>query len=207
MEPDDLFSLELKAALNDFGIGPLTDDQFDRLIEHYRLLRRWNRQLNLTRITEPEEAARLHYAESLFGAHFISEAPSVLDIGSGAGFPSIPMAVLRPDVQITAVEANWKKALFLKEAKETLVLSNFDVIVARFEELDWSSYQLITCRALDRAEEAYPQIITSLVAGQRFLIYCSPKLISEIERPAIIEASVHEIPQSRARVIAIFEKR
>jgi 16S rRNA (guanine527-N7)-methyltransferase len=216
MERKDRFLLELKAALSSFGIEPLTRDQLDRLAEHYRLLKRWNRRLNLTRITEPGQAARLHYAESLLGARFIGSASSLLDIGSGAGFPSIPMAVLRPDVKVTAVEANWKKAVFLKEVKEALVLSNFDVVRARFEEIDRSGYELITARALERAEEAYLQIIESLIAGQRFLLYCSPELLSKIKQQQLratpmmteaIEVTLHEVPQTRARLVAIFEKR
>ena len=83
-EQTDAFESALDQAISSFGIEPLTADQTARLVRHYSMLCRWNQRLNLTRITAPREAARRHYAESLFGARFIAGEHTLLDVGSGA---------------------------------------------------------------------------------------------------------------------------
>ncbi len=97
--------------------GRLTDSQLDRLEAHYQLLMQWNRKINLTRIADPEEAARLHYCESLFLGTVLPPGPlSVCDVGSGSGFPGIPLAIFRGDLDVTLLEADQRKAVFLREA-------------------------------------------------------------------------------------------
>lgn len=101
---------------------------------------RWNRVLNLTTIRELPEIVARHYCESLFlGAHLPAEPVSVLDVGSGAGFPGIPMAVLRPDCSFTLAESHQRKAVFLREA--TREYGNVRVAARRAEEIperfDW----------------------------------------------------------------------
>ena len=198
------FQSELQTAIASFGIEALTKDQMTQLVRHYAMLCRWNRRLNLTRITEPRAAARLHYAESLFGARFIAGAHTLLDIGSGAGFPAIPLAVARPDVQATALEANQKKSLFLREAKDELGLANFRVVTSRLDGFDWGGYELLTSRALDRAEAILPSVIARLRPQQRLMLYCGPDLVAKLETQVKYKIETHHIPQSEARIIAIF---
>ena len=202
-EPEDEFRAELAAALNAFKLDPLTDAQIGQLVRHYALLRRWNKHVNLTRIIESGEAAKLHYAESLFGAKFIAGARTVLDIGSGAGFPAIPLAVARPDVQVTALEANQKKSLFLKEVKDELKLGNVEVATERLEAFDWAGYELLTSRALDRAEEILPAIIEKMRSDQRLMLYCARDLIAKLEAHPGWKIETHTIPDSESRLIAM----
>ena len=198
------FGTALRAAVAAFGLDPLTAEQAGQLVKHYALLCRWNQRINLTRIIEPDEAAKLHYAESLFGAKFIAGARSVLDIGSGAGFPAIPLAVARPDVSATALEANQKKSLFLREVKDELRLENLEVANARLEEFDWADYDLLTSRALDSAELVFPSIIERMRSNQRLMLYCASDLVSKLEMGPGRRIETHLIPDSEARVIAIF---
>ena len=198
------YQSELQTAIASFGIEGLTKDQTTQLVRHYTMLCRWNQRLNLTRITEPRAAASLHYAESLFGARFIAGAHTLLDIGSGAGFPAIPLAVARPDVQVTALEANQKKSLFLKEAKDELELANLKVVNSRLEDFDWDGYELLTSRALDRAEAILPSVIECLGANQKLMVYCAPDLIAKIEGKVKYKIDTHPIPNSQSRLIAIF---
>ena len=198
------FQSELQTAIASFGIEALTKDQMTQLVRHYAMLCRWNRRLNLTRITEPRAAANLHYAESLFGARFIAAELTLLDIGSGAGFPAIPLAVARPDVQVTALEANQKKSLFLREAKDELGLANLKVVTARLEGFDWGGYELLTSRALDRAEAILPSVIERLGPNQKLMLYCARELMAKIEGPVKYKIDTHPIPNSEARLIAIF---
>jgi 16S rRNA (guanine527-N7)-methyltransferase len=106
---------------------PLDSDQWDSIQRHYELLRRWNRVLNLTRIDDVREVAERHYGESLFLAsqlgdaaqlpdHGVNHGVRIVDIGSGPGFPGIPVAVARPDCRVALIEAHQRKAVFLREA-------------------------------------------------------------------------------------------
>jgi 16S rRNA (guanine(527)-N(7))-methyltransferase RsmG len=203
------FVTALTSALSEYGLDGLNEAQQAQLTGHYAMLRAWNRRINLTRIIAPGEAARLHYADSLFGGRFIGAAQSLLDIGSGAGFPAVALAVLRPDVQVTALEANQKKSLFLAEAADALGLSNFKVATARAETYDLSAYDLLTSRALDRAEEILPAVIERLSGRQRFMLYCAPDLLSKLTARLATDFTIatEAIPQSAARMIAIFSRR
>jgi len=118
----------------------LTDEQLDKLDRHYHALVHWNQKLNLTRITALEDMVRFHYCESLYLGLKLPPGPlSVADIGSGAGFPGIPVAILRPDLNVTLIESHQRKSVFLREASDVRVLSiraedcqeRFDWIIAR----------------------------------------------------------------------------
>ncbi|MEK6301471.1 MAG: 16S rRNA (guanine(527)-N(7))-methyltransferase RsmG [Acidobacteriota bacterium] len=208
LHKENEFRLAFEAAAVSFGLEALSKAQLEQLAKHYAMLREWNRRINLTRIIAPDEAARLHYAESLFGGRFVKDATSLLDIGSGAGFPAVPLAVARPDIRVTALEANHKKSIFLKEVKDELRLNNFEVVTARLEAFDWSSYDLLTSRALDRGETILPAVVGQLADGQRLMLYCAPDLLTAIEQSLGSRLSVetHPIPQSDSRLIAIFSR-
>jgi 16S rRNA (guanine527-N7)-methyltransferase len=120
--------------------GSLTVAQIDLLEAHYNLLVRWNARLNLTRIDSLEDAVRLHYCESLFVATRLPPgALRIVDVGSGAGFPGVPIAILRPECTVTLVESHQRKAVFLREARRNL--TNVRVVTDRAENLrpqyDW----------------------------------------------------------------------
>ena len=202
----ELFRNSLSRSLTGFDVAPLSASQFDSLVTHYEMLSRWNRRINLTRIVEPAEAARLHYGESLFGGRFVADAHTALDIGSGAGFPGIVLATLRPDVQITALEVNQKKTLFLNEAADAMRLKNFKVVRARLEEFDWSAYDLLTSRALDRAEEMMQPVAARLGARQRLMLYSTCELAARLAEVSGKDkrVEIHPIPQSTSRTVAIF---
>src|SRR5665213_1644149 len=120
--------------------GTLTGVQLTLLERHYELLLRWNRKMNLTRITSLVDAIRYHYCESLYLAQSLPDGPlRIVDIGSGAGFPGIPVAIYRPDCEVHLVESHQRKAVFLGEA--TRNFPNTRVFAVRSEDLtetyDW----------------------------------------------------------------------
>ncbi len=124
----------------EFDRRPLSSEQLDILEAHYNLMLRWNQRLNLTRIVRLDDAVRVHYVESLFLATLLPPgAFSTADIGSGAGFPGIPLAVLRPECQVTLVESHQRKAVFLREASRDL--KNVAVLAQRSQDVkqhfDW----------------------------------------------------------------------
>ncbi len=129
-----------------FFLRPLSPETVSELIGHYELLVRWNKALNLTSIAGLEEAVLRHYCESLFlGIHLPTSPVSVLDVGSGAGFPGIPMAILRPDCRFTLVESHQRKAVFLREA--TRHLANVRVAACRAEKLE-GAFDWVVSRAV-----------------------------------------------------------
>ena len=120
----------------------VTDDQALALFRHYELLRRWNHKMSLTALRDPDEIVVRHYAESVFFASQMPDTPAgstIADVGSGPGFPGIPMAIVQPDWRMTLIESNQRKAVFLREA--TRQLGNVDVIGERAERVragfDW----------------------------------------------------------------------
>ena len=198
----------LVEAVADFGLDPLSPRQIEQLACHYAMLCRWNERVNLTRVIDPKQAARRHYAESLYGASFVKGARRVLDVGSGAGFPAIPLAVVKPDIEVTALESNQKKSVFLKEAKDAVGVNNLSVVAARFEEFDCLTYDLLTSRALDSAGQVYPEMIATLDAGRSLMLFCSPELLDSVSGtiPDSVKITVHQIPLTNQRLVVFFEK-
>jgi 16S rRNA (guanine(527)-N(7))-methyltransferase RsmG len=118
----------------------LSEVQLEQLDRHYQSLTRWNDRLNLTRIRDLDDCVRFHYCESLFLGRFLPPGSHrVVDIGSGGGFPGIPIAILRPECEVTLVESHQRKAVFLREA--TRDLRNVRVVSRRGEDVhdafDW----------------------------------------------------------------------
>jgi 16S rRNA (guanine527-N7)-methyltransferase len=116
------------------GVTELSGTQLAALEAHYELLMRWNRKLNLTAITDMEQAIERHYCESVFLAvHLPKGRLRIADVGSGAGFPGVPVAVVRPDCEVVLIESHRRKAVFLREA--TRDLSNVRVLAIRAEDI------------------------------------------------------------------------
>jgi 16S rRNA (guanine527-N7)-methyltransferase len=117
------------------GVLKLSSGQIQVLQAHYELLLRWNRILNLTRVDSLEEAIERHYCESLFLAALLAPGPQqIADVGSGAGFPGIPVAVFRPDCTVALIESHQRKAVFLREA--TRNLPNVRVLSQRGKDIE-----------------------------------------------------------------------
>src|SRR5713101_6724096 len=111
------------------AFGSLSESQLQSLQLHYELMLRWNRRINLTRITSLPDSVRFHYCESLYLAQFLPKPPlKIVDIGSGAGFPGIPVAVFRSDSLVDLVESHQRKAVFLTEVVRHLALPNVRVL-------------------------------------------------------------------------------
>ena len=127
----------------------LSKIQIQQLWEHYQILQRWNQKINLTSIERGEETVVRHYCESLFfGAHMPvkSGASSIVDLGSGAGFPGVPIAILQPGWRITLVESNQRKAVFLRESNRGL--ANVSVSARRAESIE-ENFDWLVARGVD----------------------------------------------------------
>jgi 16S rRNA (guanine527-N7)-methyltransferase len=132
------------------GLVRLTETQIFQLERHYDLMTRWNQRMNLTSIRTVDEALTRHYCESLFVGSRLSlpEGSSLVDVGTGAGFPGIPIAILHPEFQVSLVESHQRKAVFLREATRQLqtvrvlgtrvesITERFDLLVSRAVEIN-----------------------------------------------------------------------
>ncbi len=148
---------DLPAAARDDLIAGLQALQLDPalaepLARYLALMLRWNTAYNLTAIRDPREMVTKHVLDSLAMAPFVGIAvgvPNLADLGTGAGLPGIPLAIAHPDLRVTLVESNGKKARFMREALRTLGLSNAEVAESRIEALDRpGAFAAITARAL-----------------------------------------------------------
>ncbi|MCR5611765.1 MAG: 16S rRNA (guanine(527)-N(7))-methyltransferase RsmG [Clostridiales bacterium] len=107
---------EMNEALLVSEMPGLNEDQIRQFINYYNMLIDWNSRMNLTRITEPNEVARKHFADSVLGASLLKQNARVVDVGTGAGFPGIPLKIVRPDIELVLVDSLAKRINFLKEA-------------------------------------------------------------------------------------------
>lgn len=105
-----------------------------KLLAYVRLIEKWNKVHNLTAVREPGQMVELHLLDSLSLLPHIADARSLLDVGSGAGLPGIPLAIARPELAVTVLDSSHKKATFLRQAKAELALSNVEVACERVEK-------------------------------------------------------------------------
>ncbi|AEU39168.1 methyltransferase GidB [Granulicella mallensis MP5ACTX8] len=163
---------------------------YGRLSQYLDLLLRWNAKTNLTAIREPEEIVRRHFGESLFAARHLASrlAPeaALLDFGSGAGFPGLPIQLLLPELRVTLAESQGKKASFLREAVRTLGLAT-EVWSARVESMPAERrFDAVTLRAVDHMQEALAAARPRVVPGGWLVtLSASRSLIKDTEQIAV----------------------
>jgi 16S rRNA (guanine527-N7)-methyltransferase len=144
---------QLNELLNEAGLGPLEPAVTAQFAAYLELLIQWNRRINLSAVREPDEILRRHFIESIFGASALPpEIQTLLDYGSGAGLPGIPIAICRPEIRTTLAESQGKKAAFLAEVVRRLGLAA-EVHRGRAEALS-RSFDCVTLRAVDQMEQA-----------------------------------------------------
>jgi 16S rRNA (guanine527-N7)-methyltransferase len=140
----ELLSLEYKK------VGDLSDQQLAVLERHYALLQAWNRRMNLTALEDLARIIRFHYCESLYLGKLLPPGTlRIVDVGSGAGFPGLPIAVLRPECQVTLLEPNRRKTVFLREASHGI--NNIEVRAERGDAVE-ESFDWVVSRGISPRE-------------------------------------------------------
>ena len=205
MNDEREFSEELeKGAL---GIGlRLAAHQTSLAWAHARLLLEWNLRTNLTRVADVRELARRHFVESLLAASLIPQhptGPSLLDIGSGAGFPGLAARVVRPDLRATLLEPRGPKAAFLSAAAALYPPPPVRVVPRRLQELsDATPWDVITTRAL----KVSPGLLLKRLAGDGLLIlFAGPRasLLSEMVVAGMTRVAEVRIPDSERLIVGL----
>ncbi len=154
------YSAYLASVLSENGLEKFaTDEICAKLSAFCEYLLEQNKLFNLTAIKTPEGAALLHFADSLTLSEYLPKGAKILDIGSGAGFPAIPIAIARPDIQVTALDSTLKRVNFINSAAKILGLDNLTAVCHRAEEVTGSefkeSFDIVTARAV----AAYPILL------------------------------------------------
>jgi 16S rRNA (guanine(527)-N(7))-methyltransferase RsmG len=135
-------------------IAELSPTQVNQLEHHYNLLIKWNKVLNLTSLRKVEEIVERHYCESIFlGMHLPLGPLSIGDVGSGAGFPGVPVAIARSECKVSLIESHQRKCVFLREA--TRGIKNVHVLAERVENVN-ARFDWAVCRAIRFSEIEIP---------------------------------------------------
>ena len=122
--------IELARMIND----ELTEDQVENFFKYMNLLLKWNEKINLTAITDVDDIILKHFIDSMTVLKYIEKDKSIIDVGTGAGFPGIPIAIMREDVKITLLDSLNKRINFLNEVCSELKINNIETIHGRAEE-------------------------------------------------------------------------
>lgn len=125
----------------------LSDQMIDQLMTYLNLVEKWNRVYNLTAIRERDEMIRLHFLDSLSILNHV-HVKNILDVGSGAGFPGIVLAITKPELKVTVMDSVNKKTTFMQQVKSELALTNLDVVNNRAEDYQpITLFEAVTSRA------------------------------------------------------------
>ena len=152
---------------------------YGQLSVYLDLLLKWNARTNLTAIRDPEEIVRRHFGESLFAGRHMAKCNTLLDFGSGAGFPGLPIQLLHPEMIVTLAESQNKKATFLREVVRTLGLKT-EIWSARVETMPGDrKFDVVALRAVDNMEVALPTAIQRIASGGELVLLTTAGLVPE----------------------------
>jgi len=163
----------------------LSQETAEILARHWQLVEETNRSLNLTAIRDEAAAIEKHYLDSLLLLPFLAKDAKVLDIGSGAGFPGMPLAIARPDCRVFLLEATAKRCAFMRKSIETLNIPNAQVVEARAEkagrDLQYrENFDIVTARAVTALPALLEYCLPFLKVGGIFLAMKGPSFEAEL---------------------------
>ena len=200
----------IRRALRDFQIT-LSDVQVAYIQQYTKTLQRWNEKLNLTAIKDPLEILHRHFCESMYAAVAVPiNSGRLADIGSGPGFPGLPLKILRPELQLVLVESNIKKGTFLAEVIRELGLLNARVLISRYEELgeELAPLDFVCSRAVGEFGPFLDWAASDRVSAGRVILWIGGRDLDEARKS--VQWDWQEpiaVPQSLRRYLLVGSKR
>ena len=199
----------IRRALGEFQVA-LNEQQVTCIQQYIRILRHWNEKLNLTAIRDPLEILYRHFCESMFAAVAVPvENGRLADIGSGPGFPGIPLKILRPELELFLVESNIKKGTFLAEVIRELGLGNTHVLINRYEELgeELAPLDFVCSRALGEFGSFLEWAASDNIAASRAILWIGGRDLEEVRKSDRWEwQEPIPMPQSLQRYLLVGKK-
>jgi 16S rRNA (guanine527-N7)-methyltransferase len=201
----------LKPFIDGAELPPLLLEQLRSYLD---LLLRWNSRINLTAVRDPEQMVTRHFGESLFAARVLmagvsARSANLADVGSGAGFPGIPIKLFAPEIGLTLIESHSKKATFLREVGRALHLEGAEVFGGRAEE--WGkTADLVTMRAVEKFERALPVAAKLVAPGGRLCLLIGSSQVNAAQDLMGDSWSWRKpvtVPKAAGRVVVIAERR
>ena len=196
----------IERAAHEFQLT-LNEQQVLQIQQYTKILWTWNEKINLTAIRDPVEILYRHFCESMFGANLLPvENCRLADVGSGGGFPGIPLKIIRPDLHIFLVESNVKKATFLAEVVRDLGLKDARVLVSRFEELgeEVAPLDVVCSRALGDFATFLAWAASSRVDSRQALLWLGGRDLDEVRAlPGWSWAEPKPVPKSLQRFLIL----
>ena len=185
---------QIGRGLVSMGVS-VSPGQQARLAAHLELISKWNRVHNLTAIRETSQMVVLHLLDSLSILPHLEGARTIADVGTGPGFPGIPVAIVRDDAHVTLVESSHKKSAFLQQAKTELALANVDIVCERVEQLDASKkFDVVVSRAFSDLPDFVAQAGHLVAPGGKLIAMKGVYPFDEIARvPATHRVQVLEL--------------
>ena len=159
----------------------VTRDQAVKFAQHGQWLMQWNRKINLTAITDPADVAVKHFLDAIAPIHHIPAHGHLLDIGTGGGFPGIPLKIMRPDQPMTLIDSVRKKVNFVKHVTRQLALRNIHASHVRAEDLcnenpGQHGFSVVICRALADMDGAVRLAAPLLGSNGKIVLYQGPQV-------------------------------
>jgi len=200
----------IRRALRDFQIT-LSDVQVAYIQQYTKTLQRWNEKLNLTAIKDPLEILHRHFCESMYAAVAVPiNSGRLADIGSGPGFPGLPLKILRPELQLVLVESNIKKGTFLAEVIRELGLLNARVLISRYEELgeELAPLDFVCSRAVGEFGPFLDWAASDRVSAGRVILWIGGRDLDQARKSAQWDwQEPLPVPQSLRRYLLVGSKR
>lgn len=178
--------MDFVQRLKDFNIK-INDEQIKKFMNYMNLLLEWNEKINLTAITQPEEVKLKHFVDSLTVLKYINDDDKVIDIGTGAGFPGIPLKIMNENTKITLLDSLNKRINFLNIVIETLNLRNIQAIHGRAEEIARNKlyrekYDVAVSRAVANLSTLTEYMLPFVKVGGKCICMKGANVNEELER-------------------------
>jgi 16S rRNA (guanine527-N7)-methyltransferase len=174
----------IRQALGEFRL-PATSQQVLQIQQYIKILMLWNQKMNLTAIRDPQEILYRHFCESMYASVAMPlEGGRLADVGSGGGFPGLPLKIIRPELQVFLIESNIKRVTFLAEVIRELGLKGAQVLARRYEELgeEVAPLDYACSRALGEFHAFLDWAASDQIAAKQAILWIGDRDLSEIQK-------------------------